>query len=277
MSCCWLTMKKRRKNQVLFRSGLAFVGLLVGASQAFGAYYFQITTSLPERLATYNGGGQFRGTLYQDSTQLGVYASQCVDFLNVVPQNFRYQVSVNSITQADMANTRWGSWDAQNNGTPGQANDFDTSLSRLPGANQYTAIERYMMSAWLMTQMQQFSSNPTSTGDANRNAIQDVIWELMNPAGSSPNPPLYTASGSLALVQSWWAQARTTGLGQDASFYAGFRIVTESPILNTPGTGSTTFQEQLIRVSTPEPADFALAISLGIVLYLCWRRRTAHA
>lgn len=260
------------------RFGTIATLLLLGSSQAFGAFYYELSTSGPQRLAAYNGGGQFRGTLYDGTTQIGVYASQCVDFLNIFPPNTRYQVSVSNLTAAGMASTRWGSFDGPDSGgIGGEASDFDTSQTRLAGSNVYGALDRYRMASWLMTQMQQYTSNATSQNNPNRNAIQDVIWELMNPRGSSPQPPLYTGSGSLALVQSWWNQARTTGLSQSASFYSRFRIITENPILNTPGNGSTSYQEQLVRVLAPEPADVTVALALALVGYMCWRRRAVAA
>lgn len=259
------------------RSALLGMVLLTG-NQAFGAYFYQLSTTSPERLATYNGGGQFGGSLYEGAsaataTLIGTYASQCVDFLNTFPVNTPFQVSVSSITAGDLANTRWGSWDGPDAGTtPGQSSDFDTDNSRLPGSDLYSALQRYMMAAWLMDQMQSYAASPTSTTNANRNAIQDVIWELMNPAGSSPNPPVYS---DVALVQSWWAAASSTGLSQGAGYYSNFRIITENPILNTPGTGSTSYQEQIVRV--PEPIDLTLALALCAVFWLVRRRRTAQA
>ncbi|MFN0172647.1 MAG: hypothetical protein ACKV22_40220 [Bryobacteraceae bacterium] len=171
-----------------------------------------------------------------------------------------------------MANTRWGSWDGPDaDSTPGEGDDFDTDLARLASANMYSALERYMMAAWLMTQMQMYPSNPTAATDANRNAIQDVIWELMNPAGSSPNPPLFSDT---TLVNDWWVQAQDR-YNTDGTDYSQFRVITENPITNTPGNRTTYYQEQIIRV--PEPVDFTLAAALLAVFYLCRRRKAVHA
>lgn len=256
----------------------AVMGLvLLGGSQAFGAYFYELSTASPERLATYGGGGQFRGTLYEGATaatatQIGVFVSQCVDFLNTFPQSSLYQVSVNTLTQADMATTRWGSWDGPDgNSTPGEGTDFDTDSSRLAGADIYSALQRYMMAAWLMNQMQLYPASPTSTTNADRNAIQDVIWELMNPAGSSQNPPLF---GDVSLVNYWWVQAQTR-YSTSGTDYSQFRIITENPIRDTPGNGTTSYQEQIIRV--PEPVDFTLAAALLAVFYLCRRRKAVQA
>lgn len=263
------------------RSLVVSLALLAG-NQAFGAYFYELSTTGPERLTTYAGGGQFRGSLYEGATAataslIGTFASQCVDFLNVFPPNTRYQVSVSTLSEAGMATTRWGSWDGSDaESTPGQSSDFDTAWSsaRLDNAGSiaYTALERYMMAAWLMTRMQQYTVSPSSSADPNRNAIQDVIWEVLNPQSSggiyTAPPPLFNGSSTNdALVQSWWTAARTTGLSQDSGFYSQFRVITESPINNTDGV----YQEQIVRV--PEPGDITLALALVAVFWLVRRRR----
>lgn len=262
------------------RNVVVGVALLAG-NQAFGAYFYELSTTGPERLATYNGGGQFRGSLYEGTTLIGTFASQCVDFLNVFPPNTPYQVSVSTLTAAGMANTRWGSWDGSDGGTTaGESTDFDTAWSsaRLDNAAgiTYTALQRYMMAAWLMTQMQMYTASPTATTNANRNAIQDVIWELLNPQPSggtyTSSPPLYNGSAANdALVHDWWTAARTTGLAQGDGFYSQFRIITENPINNNDGV----YQEQIIRV--PEPVDITLALALIAVFWLVRRRRAVQA
>ncbi len=258
------------------------VGLaLLAGNQAFGAYFYELSTAGPERLATYNGGGQFRGSLYDGTTLIGTFASQCVDFLNVFPPNTRYEVSVSTLTEGGMATTRWGSWDGSDGGTTaGESSDFDTAWSsaRLDNAGiAYTALQRYMMAAWLMTQMQMYTASPTATTNANRNAIQDVIWELLNPQAASDGtytspPPLFNGSAANdALVHDWWNAARTNYLGEGEGFYSQFRIITENPINNRDGV----YQEQIIRV--PEPVDITLALALIAVFWLVRRRRAVPA
>jgi hypothetical protein len=176
------------------------------------------------------GGGRFQAVLGNDPVH--VY---CIDFSHYFKFNSPYWVDVTPLYGDVAGQTRWGS----------------VGISGWTFANnQFTALQRYMMAAWLTTQYLPFFANwsdPNSQYQAK--GIQSAIWALLDPSGV-PNPP---ASGNRDY---WLQQAMHTITLPDYDeatdpFYRYFRVVSpQIPTANTP-------QEFIIQV-TPEPASFVL-------------------
>lgn len=186
------------------------------------------------------GGGRFGGYLGGDPVH--VY---CIDFGHYFQFGKPYLVDVTPLYGDIASETRYGSIGL---GSWNYAN------------NQFTALQRYMMAAWLTTQYVPFIANwNNSNSQYQAKGIQSAIWALLDPQGV-PHPP--TAGN-----RDHWLQAAISIIGlpdyDDPTdpFYRYFRVVSpQYPTANTP-------QEFLI-VVTPEPGSLwllagALACAAG--------------
>ncbi len=117
-------------------------------------------------------GGQFSGYLASDPSQtLYMY---CVDYRN----DFMPVIDVNVSTPlniADIANTRYGTT------TTTTASTFSPVIGP-------SALDRYVMAAWLTTQY-----NFSTTNTNHDYSIQNAIWELLDVQGK-----VFTDGGSVA-------------------------------------------------------------------------------
>jgi hypothetical protein len=244
----------------LFR--IAVLGALILGSQAFAGTWIEVTNG-PGRITTYNGGGRFDAKLYDSQT--GTVATQsllvtCVDFLNVFNYGDRWEVNLTALDGSQsLANTRFGGALTNN----GSAANFDNYQ------NQYDALDRYRMAAWLTSQLPNFADNTL-----NRKGIQGAIWFLLDPLGN-PNAPIDSQSGFLTNRAHWLNQAITVGLAQSADFFANYRVVTQVDV-SWLGDGKTTRYQEFITVVTPEPGTWAaLGLALALVVWMARRRKTA--
>lgn len=199
----------------------------------------------------------------------------CIDAQNSVyiPSTV-YEANLTPITTgADLSNTRYGRDESQwtGGGDPGLPIDFRTTTFAVSGTDSLTptALERYQMEAWLVSE---YAVLPSS----DRAAIQDAIWQVTDvipPAGEqgnylTPPDPGGAKGAEIANLVSDAADF-VKYQGTDA-FYSQFEIITNAGPLYLEGQDPA--QELMAYTPTPEPASFAGAIAvLGGVL--AWMRR----
>jgi hypothetical protein len=193
------------------------------------------------------GGGRGKATL--DGDPIYVY---CIDFAHSFAFNTAYTVNVTPLYDPNFANkTRYGN--VPDNGWY-YAN------------NTYTALQRYMMAAWLTTQYAPYFADwGNSVSQFQAKGIQSAIWILLDPQGS-PWPP---TGGNY----NDWLTAATNIITQPDyddpgdPFYRYFRVI-------SPQELNSDRPQEFIVVVTPEPAAILL---LGSVLLLIGRRLRAKA
>jgi len=222
---------------------LTGIALLFGATLVHADPILVIQSWDPNVL----GGGRAKATL--DDDPIYVY---CIDFAHGFAFNTPYTVDVTPLYDPNFANeTRYGNvpfdgWQYAN--------------------NTYTALQRYMMAAWLTTQYAQFFNdwgNPESQLQAK--GIQSAIWILLDPQG----PPSPATGGNF----NYWLTAATTIITDPNyddpgdPFYRYFRVI-------SPQEPNWARPQEFIGVVTPEPAAILL---LGSVLLLIGRRLRAKA
>lgn len=183
------------------------------------------------------GGGRFRALL----GNMPVYV-YCVDFAHTFQYGHSYWVDVTPLTGDLAAETRYGAvplygWNYAN--------------------GQYTALQRYMMASWLITQYAPYFADwSSSVNRYQAQGIQSAIWTLLEPRGAPTAPN----GGN----RNYWLQAVTTAIQQPDhddpadSFYRYFRIV-------SPAGPTALRPQEFIVVVTPEPASLLM---LGGVLGL---------
>jgi hypothetical protein len=223
--------------------------LLTGIALLFGATLVHADAILEIQSLDRNvlGGGRAKATL--DGDPIYVY---CIDFAHVFAFNTAYTVDVTPLYDPNFANeTRYGNvplngWEYAN--------------------NTYTALQRYMMAAWLTTQYAPYFANwgnPVSQFQAK--GIQSAIWILLDPQGD-PSPPREGNYND-------WLTAATNIITQPDyddpgdPFYRYFRVI-------SPKEPNSDRPQEFIVVVTPEPAAILL---LGSVLLLIGRRLRAKA
>lgn len=192
------------------------------------------------------GGGRFRALL--DGVPVYVY---CVDFAHAFQYGQSYWVDVTPLTGDLAAETRYG-------GVPLDGWNYAN--------NQYTALQRYMMASWLVTQYAPyFAGWSSSANQFQAKGIQSAIWALLDPAGA-PYPP---SAGN----RSDWLTAAGNIIQQpdydDASdpFYRYFRVV-------SPAGPTSLRPQEFIVVVTPEPASvFLFGGVLACVGLSAWASR----
>jgi hypothetical protein len=208
-------------------------------------------------------GGQFSATLSSNPTQtLLVY---CIDYADYLVSGDSVFVSTpNPLVSpfAGLANTRYGQ-------TPTADFSFYKSGSGTlsSGTAPLTALERYVLAAWL-TQQYIFPivSGPTTTAD---DQIQNAIWTLLTVNGTS-GFPFGDAAGDgtyIAKAEQWLGAESSSNL---ANFESEIRIYTSTntvPYTGAPGGPSwVSGSQEMITVmdTTPEPASLAM-LGLGLV------------
>ncbi len=232
---------------------------LLGDTTLVQHSWIQVSGSGPNRINTYNGGGQFEASVYLNKTDTKPYRKlnvTCVDFLNVFATRDRWQVHFTKIDGSQsLAHTRYGG--AVNGG--GDAADFDHFNNPSTGLS---AMQRYRAAAWLTTKLVDHRGSSTQ-----RKAIQGAIWYLLDPK-NTPNAPKDGGSYWTSHQGNWLTQATSTGLAQANAFYQRFRIVSQVNLAHL-GNGYSTRYQEFITTVTPEPAQFlpALFLLAGLVYY----------
>jgi hypothetical protein len=230
---------------------------------SFSAIAFGDTLNFTGYTQLVDDGGQFTATLSSNPTQtLLVY---CIDYADYLVSGESVFVSTpNPLVApfAGLANTRYGQ-------TPTADFSFYNSGSGTlsSGTAPLTALERYVLAAWLT---QQFIfpvvSGPTTTAD---DQIQNAIWTLLTVNGTS-GFPFGNAAGDgtyIAQAEQWLGAESSSNL---ANFESEIRIYTSTntvPYTGAPGGPSwTSGSQEMITVMdpTPEPASLAM-LGLGLV------------
>jgi hypothetical protein len=187
-------------------------------------------------------GGQFMGYLTSNPTnELTMY---CVDYLN----DLASPAPVNVNTLADLSDTRYGT-----TATGSFANPDSASIG-------LTAMQRYVLAAWLTTQYQLVPSPPPATVTFNDN-IQGAIWDLLNVNGQA-----FTDGGDIAAAKTWYSSLSAPALAafqNEIVIYTPIGVATDNNLVfgsagnryQTAGSQQDS-QEQIGVV--PEPATLAL-------------------
>ena len=200
-----------------------------------------------------DSGGQFMGYLTSNPTnELTMY---CVDYLNQLTSPA--PVNVNDL--AELSDTRYGT-------TPTAS--FSNPDSASVGL---TALQRYVLAAWLTTQYQLVPSPPAAIVTLNDN-IQGAIWDLLDVNGQN-----FSDGGEIGSAKSWYGAQSSTALAAFESqivIYTPIGVATDNNLVyGSAGNryqtaGSQQDSQEMIGV-TPEPATLAMlgAGLLAIGLY----------
>jgi hypothetical protein len=222
-----------------------------------------------------NNGGGGASAVLDGSTNIEIF---CNDFANSISvPHTNYSANLTSITSgSDLSKTRFGgntSWTTitiNDDGTDAGSNDAADSAI----INGSTALGRYQMAAFLVSQYNRPAGNTLSN-----NGIQRAIWWLLDPVGSATPPSLTNNSfDSLESAAEWYqTTGGNTGSAARNTFLAGYKIVSDSTMYSC-GAGKALcggFQEQIDPVAAvPEPRQFAFM--LGGLLFLCSVKLRKH-
>ncbi len=227
--------------------------------------------------AEIGGTADAEGNL-QGGTQTFVY---CIDAQNTVmiPSSV-YEANLTGLTAgSDLSNTRYGRALSQWDSTPSPAQPIDfrtTAFDFGASALTPTALERYRMEAWLVSQ---YAVLPGT----DRVAIQDAMWQVTDvipPAGSSGSyvTPPYPAGAQGAEIQTLLSgAAQFVAAGAPDAYWGQFTVVTNAGPLYVAGQNPA---QELIAYApamepmavAAEPASFAGAIA-ALLGFLMWRKR----
>jgi hypothetical protein len=231
----------------------------------FSAVAFGDTLNFTGYTENVEYGGQFTATLSSNPTQtLLVY---CIDYADELVNGESVFISTpNPLVSpfAGLANTRYGQ-------TPKSDFSFYNSGSGTlsNGTASLTALQRYVLAAWL-TQQYIFPmvSGPTTTAD---DQIQNAIWTLLTVNGTSGFPFGDSAGDGTYIkkAEQWLGAESASNL---AAFESEIRIYTSTNTVPYTGVacGLSGSQEMITVLDpTPEPASLAMfgVGLLGIGLY----------
>jgi MYXO-CTERM domain-containing protein len=227
-------------------------------------------------------GGGYLGTVTDSVTNRSTTQLLfCNDFSNdiSVPSG-QIAVYISQLTGgSDITKTRFGNVSGNFRAidvslTTTQATALSTNTET--GLNGATALQRYQMAAYLVTQYAFLGDHPAANSVHSDNVsrgIQEAIWTLLDANGETFAPPLESVqAGQTGNVTTYLTAAANWLQSGDRSFLNQFSVVTDAS-MHSLNTG---VQELLLYTPVPEPGYDAL-LGLGL-LGLGWTaRRRRHA
>ena len=223
-------------------------------------------------------GGGYLGTVTDSVTnQSTTRLLFCDDFSNdiSIPSSL-ISIYITQLTSgSDITKTRFGSVSAGGfqsidvSLTNSQASSLSTNTeNRLNGA---TALQRYQMAAYLMSQYAFLGDHPASNSfysDSVYRGIQDAIWTLLDANGETFTPPSESVqAGQTGDITTYLTAAANWLQSGDRTFLSRFSVITDAS-MHSLNSG---VQEVLLYTPVPEPGYGAL---LGLALLgLGWTAR----
>ena len=225
-------------------------------------------------------GGGFGGNI-TSANQSYLAVLFCVDFSNDVNIPSSTSVNITPLAAGTQFNddTRFGdvtSWRPVQDYLPAGSPSLGTSVENT--INNATALQRYEMAAYLVSNYTFFSAVPPQSDAYYSNAtdlgIQSAIWAILDPTSDLYLPP---SSGSGDITT--WLTNAAEWLSNDANSPAGqqllsrFRIVSDTDIAGSSNKTQVGIQEFLTVVPVPEPSFYgALGAGLAILFWAARRK-----
>ncbi len=219
---------------------------------------FSVLKARPHQLDTisYNfalaGGGGGSAATLDKTLNIEIF---CVDFANeIIVPKANYSANLTSITSGGFnaattrfgSNTNWRTVTIADDAIDGGSDDVADSGF----INAATALGRYQMAAYLVSQYNRPAGNNTAN-----NGIQTAIWKILNPSNCSAAPVSADASAALEQAAVWY---NTTISADRDSYLANYRIVSDSTMTACGPVLCAGFQEQITMV--PEPKYVGLLL-----------------
>jgi hypothetical protein len=207
-------------------AGMSFAAPVLTWTQTFNVY----------------GGGEFMGSL-DGAPAIPMF---CVDFNNYAIQG----AMVNIDTAANISDTRFGT-------------TTDTTTFATFSNLGITALQRYVMAAWLTTQF----NIPNGNMDPDNVGIQSAIWNLLNVTGSGVAPVVGNESTWINNAKNWLTNPAdaiaVSTITSELRIYTDVRVAGLSiPQRYGPDTDG---QEFIGLTPTPEPVTYLL-LGSGMLL-----------
>jgi hypothetical protein len=227
-------------------------------------------------------GGGFEGNITANN-QNYIQMLYCVDFSNdVTIPDWNIGVNLTPIAAGTQFqdDTRFGdvtSWRPVQDYLP--ASDPSLSSSVITTINNATALERYQMAAYLVSNYAFFNNAlPTSTevySDATDRGIQSAIWAILDPTSDLYVPPTSLSDSGdinywLSKAAQWLPTANTTAGEQ---LLSRFVIVSDAKIAGSLNPTQVGIQEFITPVApVPEPGFYGV-VGIGLAGLLWMARR----
>lgn len=228
-------------------------------------------------------GGEFGGNIANQ--YIDVF---CVDFANDVSIPSSHAVNLTPIAAGTQLNTdtRFGSvtsggWRLVQDYLPAGSSTLSTSVEDT--INNASALARYEMAAYLISNYTFFNAPPPQHsdayyGDSTNLGIQNAIWAILDPTSDLYLPPdSLSQSGD---ITTWltnaanWLPTANTEAGQQ--LLSRFRIVSDVQIAGSSTPTQVGIQEFLTATPVPEPS-FYVVLTAGLAVLLLAARRKRRA